>query len=188
MTPVVMREALPRGEIEKLGSIAKNWYAALPTSDYPRKDDWLMGRGATLPNCPAMYDIFALFDRSPAASLCREHVGPILAIPYNHALMRWRGPHTPVDHVGFHRDRDAIAETYPMNAWIPLTQIDRDTLGLAFDVDGTIIEPTFEPGDLVIFNRDTLHGSLPPKPRDRISIEFRMGPALKGMDGVSLGV
>jgi hypothetical protein len=187
MHPIIFREAMPRAEINALAQAARDWYAALPTSIHPKKDEWLIGRGATLPNFPTTYKIFDLFDASAAAGFCRERLGAILAIPYNHALLRWRGPHTPTKEVGFHRDRDVIADAYPMNAWIPLTPVDSETLGLAFEVDGEITEPTFEPGDIAIFSRDTLHGSLPPKPRDRISIEFRMGPDLNGMEGVRLG-
>jgi hypothetical protein len=187
MKPIILRQAMPRSEIDVLARVARDWYAELPLSDHPMKDGWLLGRAATLPNFPVTYRIFDLFGASQAADFCREYLGPVLAIPYNHALLRWRGPHTPSELVKFHRDRDLIADAYPMNAWIPLTPVDSETLGLAFEVDGEILEPTFEPGDIAIFNRDTLHGSLPPKPRDRISIEFRMGRHLADQNGVCLG-
>jgi ectoine hydroxylase-related dioxygenase (phytanoyl-CoA dioxygenase family) len=186
MEPIIVRQCLPKDKIEHLAQKARAWYAKLPQIEHPQRERWLNGGGVTLPNYSEMYEIFDLFKGSEAALILQSHLGESLAVPYDHALMRWRGPHVEKQRLRWHRDRDAISEFFPMNIWIPLTLVDRDAMGLAFEVDGKVIEPEFTPGDVVVFNRDTLHGPQANKLKDRISIEFRVGASLEDNVGIVL--
>jgi ectoine hydroxylase-related dioxygenase (phytanoyl-CoA dioxygenase family) len=127
-----------------------------------------------------------------------------IAVPINHMLFRIRndyytqlekGPSNPWKH-GFHQDHDLIPSCFPLNAWFPLCKVDSSNTGLSFvlpytqsvyslpvDLDeylgehnGSIYTPELDPGDILLFDRYTIHGSFYEEQKQpRYSVEFRTG-------------
>jgi hypothetical protein len=126
-----------------------------------------------------------------------------IAIPINHLLFRRRDDTVDAlrEREGcthfFHQDHGLIPESFPLNAWLALSDIDDDCNGLtlvlpcplgatteAADPEGYVARhagrfwtPKMSAGDLLMFHRFTIHGSwlVRGKPRRRYSVEFRTG-------------
>jgi ectoine hydroxylase-related dioxygenase (phytanoyl-CoA dioxygenase family) len=126
-----------------------------------------------------------------------------LVVPDNHFLFRKRDQATfdaalkrGTRH-NFHQDHDLIPGAFPFNAWVPLSSIDDEALGLSFafpattqvfpvpvDIEsylernnGFIWTPNMDVGDILLFHRYTIHGTYTTlnRPVPRYSAEFRVG-------------
>jgi ectoine hydroxylase-related dioxygenase (phytanoyl-CoA dioxygenase family) len=126
-----------------------------------------------------------------------------IAIPVNHLLFRRRDDMVDAlrEREGcthfFHQDHGLIPESFPLNAWLALSDVDDDCNGLtlllpcpsgptseAIDPEGYVARhagrfwtPKMSAGDLLMFHHFTIHGSwlVRGKPRARYSVEFRTG-------------
>jgi hypothetical protein len=189
MHPLVVRSALDRAALRTLRLASEAAFASAT--------EWALTHGLSGPNLSGSLPfLFQAFERSEAASIARDLLGPDLVVPLDHLLFRFMPPRS--DHAGnsFHQDYDLIPKQFPLNVWIPLSRIDQYCLGLSFilppspvalplpiDVEaylrereGIVLTPDMDVGDLVIFNHLTIHGSfIVPKPAPRYSVEFRIG-------------
>ena len=127
-----------------------------------------------------------------------------IVVPLNHMLFRRRDRATTLRYSesgthNFHQDHDLIPAIFPLNFWLPLSTVDDETTGLSFafprsrDVyklplpieqhlarpGGGIWTPATKPGDLLVFDRFTIHGGLfdATKSKPRLSVELRLGNA-----------
>ncbi len=134
-----------------------------------------------------------------------------VVVPVNHLLFRKRDDRTDalLEQRGarhnFHQDHGLIPRSFPLNAWVALSEVDGDRQGLSFLLPspseptdlaihpekyvaqtegGEIWSPHMNPGDILIFHQLTIHGcfTMRGKPKARYSAEFRAGSLANSPD------
>jgi hypothetical protein len=206
----VIRGLLPKEDVAFLRGAITEWFRA-------RVDDLRSGRlpadefhfllsnglsGAVVQDYNS--HLFTMLGRSRFCDYAHRYFGDVdLVVPTPHLLFRVRNDDIDQHMMAggsehaFHQDHDLIPGEFPLNAWLPLTDVDDRCSGLFFvlpykkvvhqlplDIegyinsnDGFVWAPNMTPGDVVLFHRHTIHGSFFQRglPNTRMSVEFRIG-------------
>ncbi len=209
-------------EPASLHRVRRDLVAWLEKSRFENSDsehDRILKHGLTAANLPGLIENFTEYFHNPFyQKIAKTHLNcedGEIAIPLDHMLLRARIKQYNSDTLwptnrkvqfhaygarhSFHQDYGLIPKQFWMNTWIPLSNIDKDTIGLAFvlpftgevyglpfpdDIEsffaGTnsfIFTPDLNIGDIIIFSNKTVHGSFNNRNdfEPRYSLEFRSG-------------
>lgn len=204
---ILLRDVVSGSLASELRQRVDEWYVDNAATDTFSVVNGISGGHLRGPVDPLLEEVsFTAFKPVAKAFLSAERV----AVPINHLLFRRRDDaydalREPegIRHL-FHQDHGLIPESFPLNAWIALSEVDADRHGLTFVLPcpkgptlewkypedyvarhgGGFCSPEMSPGDMLIFHRFTIHGSWlrRGKTKTRYSVEFRAGDPASAPD------
>jgi len=198
----ILRNCLnPSGLQEPLAAL-NQWYLTTRQDNADGKHNWRFENGTNLPSERFIQFIAGSYYTDVAKAYYGCSASEVL-IPTNRIMLRIRDEYTnamlfKTNGVhNFHQDYVYVPHGLALNAWVPLTKVDAQCMGLSFvlpftgevyspppdihkimqETNGFIIMPKMDIGDMILFNHKTLHGTFNTleKKGPRMSIEFRSG-------------